>query len=223
MNILDFFRGKPQPPPILLVPLGTANLIAKHLQVPWSEPRDAGQIIDALKHRKLKSIDACRCNGRLFLAVAGVGFDAQVVHNLHRSRSGPITKQSYVMPTVATLRDYGFPHVRVAVDGVTAADSARPCILFETGLPPRYYLPLSDIRTDLLRPSGTRTHCPYKGSAEYWDVVLPDGSVHENIVWGYRTPLPESQKVAGLLAFYDEKVDVYLDGEQQPRPRTHFS
>jgi YegS/Rv2252/BmrU family lipid kinase len=105
------------PPPILLVPLGTANLIAKHLKVPWSEPRDAGRIIEALKHRKLKSIDACRCNGRLFLAVAGVGFDAQVVHNLHRNRSGPITKQSYVLPAVTTLRDYCFPQVRVSVDG----------------------------------------------------------------------------------------------------------
>ena len=55
-------------------------------------------------------------------------------------------------------------HVRVAVDGVTIAESARPVILFETGLPPRYYLPLSDVRTDLLAPSGTQTHCPYKGS-----------------------------------------------------------
>jgi uncharacterized protein (DUF427 family) len=110
----------------------------------------------------------------------------------------------------------------VEVDGVTVADSHQPRILFETGLPPRYYLPLTDVRMDLLRPSDTQTHCPYKGTAAYWSVDTGD-AVHQDIVWIYRTPLPESQKVAGLACFYDEKVDVYLDGEQQPRPRTHFS
>jgi len=113
-------------------------------------------------------------------------------------------------------------HVRVAVDGVTVADSHQPRILFETGLPPRYYLPLTDVRLDLLRPSATQTHCPYKGTAGYWSVETGDG-LHQDIVWIYRTPLPESQKIAGLACFYDEKVDVYLDGELQPRPRTHFS
>ena len=113
-------------------------------------------------------------------------------------------------------------HVRVEVDGVTVADSHQPRILFETGLPPRYYLPLTDVRMDLLRPSATQTHCPYKGTAAYWSVDTGDAE-HQDIVWIYRTPLPESQKIAGLACFYDEKVDVYLDGEQQPRPRTHFS
>ena len=113
-------------------------------------------------------------------------------------------------------------HVRVEVDGVTVADSARPHILFETGLPPRYYLPLPDVRTDLLRPSGTQTHCPYKGTASYWSVQSDQG-LREDLVWIYRTPLPESQKIAGLACFYDEKVDVYLDGELQPKPRTPFS
>jgi uncharacterized protein (DUF427 family) len=113
-------------------------------------------------------------------------------------------------------------HVRVEVDGVTVADSVRPHILFETGLPPRYYVPLSDVRTELLRPSGTQTHCPYKGTASYWSVQTAQG-LREDLVWIYRTPLPESQKIAGLACFYNEKVDVYLDGEPQPRPRTHFS
>lgn len=105
------------PPPILLVPLGTANLIAKHLRLPWSEPRHAERIARALEARRTMLIDACRCNGRLFLAVAGIGFDADVVHRLHRNRSGPITKNSYVLPTVAALRTYDFPRVRVMVDG----------------------------------------------------------------------------------------------------------
>jgi len=113
-------------------------------------------------------------------------------------------------------------HVRVEVDGVTVADSVRPHILFETSLPPRFYLPLSDVRVDLLRPSATQTHCPYKGTASYWSLHTGQG-LHEDFVWIYRAPLPESQKIAGLACFYNEKVDIYLDGELQRRPRTKFS
>ena len=113
-------------------------------------------------------------------------------------------------------------HVRVEIDGVTVADSHSPRILFETGLPPRYYLPLTDIRTDLLRSSDTHTHCPYKGTASYWSVDTGK-DLHEDVVWMYRTPLPESQKIAGLAAFYDEKVDVFVDGAPQHRPRTKWS
>lgn len=113
-------------------------------------------------------------------------------------------------------------HVRVEVDGVTVADSPRPHILFETGLPARYYLPLSDVRMDLLRPSDTSSHCPYKGTASYWSVDTGSGP-HPDIAWTYRTPLPESQKVAGLVCFYNEKVDTYIDNELQPRPTTQFS
>jgi uncharacterized protein (DUF427 family) len=113
-------------------------------------------------------------------------------------------------------------HVRVELNGVTLADSHSPRILFETGLPPRYYLPISDVRTELLRPSDTRTHCPYKGTAGYWSIEL-GGHRYEDLVWIYRTPLPESQKIAGLACFYNEKVDIDIDGVRQERPRTHFS
>jgi uncharacterized protein (DUF427 family) len=113
-------------------------------------------------------------------------------------------------------------HVRVEIDGVTVADSHSPRILFETGLPPRYYLPLSDIRTDLLRPSTAQSQCPYKGTASYWSVDTANG-LHEDVVWIYRTPLPESQKIAGLAAFYDERVDVFVDGVPQRRPQTKWS
>ncbi len=112
-------------------------------------------------------------------------------------------------------------HVRIEIDGVTVAETGQPRILFETGLPPRYYIPLTDLRMDLLRPSDTQTHCPYKGTAGYWSVDTGH-SVHEDIVWIYRTPLPESQKIAGLACLYNEKVDLYIDGELQERPRTHF-
>jgi uncharacterized protein (DUF427 family) len=113
-------------------------------------------------------------------------------------------------------------HVVVEVDGQIVADSDQPRILFETGLPPRYYLPLTDLRMDLLRPSSTETHCPYKGTATYWSLVV-NGTEYEDAVWIYRTPLPESQKVAGLACFYNEKVDISLDGIRQDRPKSHFS
>jgi uncharacterized protein (DUF427 family) len=113
-------------------------------------------------------------------------------------------------------------HVRVEVDGVTVADSHSPRILFETGLPPRYYIPITDLRLDLLRPSGTESHCPYKGTATYWSIETPT-AFHEDLVWIYRSPLPESQKIAGLACLYNEKVDTYVDGVLQDRPKTPFS
>jgi uncharacterized protein (DUF427 family) len=105
----------------------------------------------------------------------------------------------------------------VEVDGVTVADSRHARILFETGLPARYYLPKTDVRLDLLEHTDTVTHCPYKGSAEYWSV-----NGHEDLAWSYRTPLPESERIAGLIAFYNEKLDIYLDGELEERPKTMF-
>jgi uncharacterized protein (DUF427 family) len=113
-------------------------------------------------------------------------------------------------------------HVRVALDGVTLAESRAPRILYETGLPPRYYLPLSDLRLDLLVPSDKHTHCPYKGTAAYWSVRVGERT-YDDYVWIYRTPLPESQKIAGLCCFYNERVDLYVDGVRQDRPRTPFS
>jgi uncharacterized protein (DUF427 family) len=113
-------------------------------------------------------------------------------------------------------------HVRVEVDGVTVAESTSPRLLFETGLPARYYLPKTHVRMDLLTPTDTASHCPYKGQAEWWSVSA-NGSVHEDLAWSYRTPLPESQKIAGLVAFYNEKVDIYVDGVLQERPHTKFS
>jgi uncharacterized protein (DUF427 family) len=113
-------------------------------------------------------------------------------------------------------------HVRVEVDGVTVAESSSPRLLFETGLPVRFYLPKTHVRMDLLTPSDTVSHCPYKGQAEYWTVRAGDAE-HADLAWSYRTPLPESQKIAGLVAFYDEKVDVYVDGVLRERPKTKFA
>jgi uncharacterized protein (DUF427 family) len=111
--------------------------------------------------------------------------------------------------------------VRVLLDGVGLADSTSPRMLHETGLPVRYYLPKTDVRMDLLELSDTVTHCPYKGTAQAWSVRL-DGVLHADLVWSYPTPLPESQKIAGLMAFYNEKLDIEVDGALQQRPSTKF-
>lgn len=113
-------------------------------------------------------------------------------------------------------------HLRVVVDGVTVAESRQPWVLFETGLPPRYYLPPSAVRMDLLHPSDHRSACPYKGTASYYDLQVGD-RLHRDFVWTYRDPLPESGRIKGLLCFYNEKVDLYIDGELQDRPETPFS
>ncbi len=113
-------------------------------------------------------------------------------------------------------------HVRVEVDGVTIAETSKPTLLFETGLPARFYVPKTHVRLDLLTPTETRTHCPYKGEAEYWSVRAA-GTVHPDLAWSYRSPFPESQKIAGLVCFYNEKVDLYVDGVLQDRPNTKFS
>lgn len=113
-------------------------------------------------------------------------------------------------------------HIRVDVDGVTVAESTNARILFETGLPARYYLPKTDIRMDLLEPSDLHTSCPYKGTASYYH-VRTDDDLHENIVWWYPAPLEESSRVAGYVCFYNEKVDIHIDGRLEERPKTVFS
>lgn len=112
--------------------------------------------------------------------------------------------------------------VRVEIDGQTVADTTNASFLYETGLPTRYYMPKTDVRMDLLTPTDTATHCPYKGSARYWTVTV-DGIRHEDVVWGYDSPLPESQKVTGMVSFYNEKVDVYVDEVVEEKPKTKFS
>ena len=95
-------------------------------------------------------------------------------------------------------------HVRVEVDGVTVAESQRARLLFETGLPVRYYLPKTDVRMELLAPTESVTSCPYKGTARYWSLQL-ESQEHADLVWSYPTPLDESQRVAGLVSFYNER------------------
>lgn len=111
--------------------------------------------------------------------------------------------------------------VRIEVDGETVADTTHAFFLYETGLPTRYYMPKTDVRMDLLTPTDTQTACPYKGTARYWSVTV-GGETCDDVVWGYDAPLPESQKITGLVCFYNEKVDVYVDGELEEKPKTKF-
>jgi uncharacterized protein (DUF427 family) len=113
--------------------------------------------------------------------------------------------------------------VRVELDGVVLADSRSAVLVFETGLPTRYYVNRTDVRFEHLVPSGTVTSCPYKGTTSgYWSVQA-GGAVHQDLAWAYDFPTRQLLPVAGLVAFYNEKVDTFLDGEPLDRPQTHFS
>lgn len=112
--------------------------------------------------------------------------------------------------------------VRVEVEGILLAESGRPRLLFETGIPTRYYLPKMDVRLDLLEPSGTVTSCPYKGTTVHFNARVGDHVV-EDVAWVYATPLTESSKIENLIAFYNERVDLSVDGQLQPRPKTPWS
>jgi uncharacterized protein (DUF427 family) len=112
--------------------------------------------------------------------------------------------------------------VRVSLDGLLLADSVSPHLLFETGLPVRYYLPRPHVEMAHLVRSPTVTHCPYKGTAETWS-VRAGGQLHSDMAWSYASPLPESQKIQGMIAFYNEKLDIEVDAVLQPRPRTKFA
>lgn len=116
----------------------------------------------------------------------------------------------------------GSRHVRVVINGETVADTRRPYLLFETSLPTRYYIPQEDVRMDLLEPSSLVTHCPYKGTATYWSARLGD-QVAKNVVWCYEDPILECPKIKGLLCFFNERVDLYVDEELQERPLTPWS
>jgi uncharacterized protein (DUF427 family) len=106
-------------------------------------------------------------------------------------------------------------HVEVSLGGQKLAESDRPILLEETGLPTRYYLPRDDVRTDLLRPTDTATHCPYKGDASYWSAQV-GGETYEDVVWSYETPIPQAEGITGLMCFYPERVELTVSGERQP-------
>ncbi len=113
--------------------------------------------------------------------------------------------------------------VRVETHGVVLAESSSPVLCFETGLPTRYYLNGTDVDFTKLVPSDTETYCPYKGTTTgYWS-ALADGRTHPDVAWTYDFPTREVLPLAGLIAFYNEKLDLFIDGVQLERPNTKFS
>jgi uncharacterized protein (DUF427 family) len=114
-------------------------------------------------------------------------------------------------------------HVTVSMSGVKLADTHCPVMLFETGLPTRYYIDRTDVAFEYLEPSSTHTLCPYKGvTSAYWSVRMADTSAAD-LAWTYETPLPAVAPIANMVAFYNEKLDITVDGVQLARPSTHFS
>ena len=112
-------------------------------------------------------------------------------------------------------------HVRVEIEGELIAESRRPLLLFETTLPTRYYLPRADVRMEKLHPSGKQTRCPYKGVADHFSIEA-GGRMHRNLAWTYEAPIPECPKIEQAIAFYNERVDLYVDGELEERPVTEW-
>lgn len=112
-------------------------------------------------------------------------------------------------------------HVQLMLGDTVLADSRRASMLFETMLPVRYYLPPEDVVAEL-HPSATKTYCAYKGEATYRSAVTAGGLLHD-IAWRYEDPLVDASEVRGLVAFFDERVDLMVDGVARPRPLTPWS
>ncbi len=113
--------------------------------------------------------------------------------------------------------------VRIECDGVVLADAACAVLLFETGLPTRYYLDQATVRFAPLVPSATRTACPYKGRTDASWSVATNGGLVTDVAWRYDFPSLAVAPIAGLVAFLNEKVDVFVDGHLLPRPSTHMA
>lgn len=105
--------------------------------------------------------------------------------------------------------------VRVEIDGVVIADTGDEGgvqSLWETNFPGRWYLPRTAVNWEYLKPSETKTGCPYKGQASYYSAVV-NGKEYSDVVWWYPNPTHESVQVAGLLCFYPDKVETFVDGK----------
>lgn len=107
--------------------------------------------------------------------------------------------------------------IRIEVDGEVLAETTQARMLFETGIHTRFYVPKDDVRGELV-PRARRSYCPYKGEASYWSV-----GPHTDIAWSYEDPLPDGPLVTGLVAFWDERVDVYVDGQRRGTPETEVA
>jgi uncharacterized protein (DUF427 family) len=113
--------------------------------------------------------------------------------------------------------------IRVVVDGIELASSTAALRVLETAGAPVYYLPPSDVRTDLLAPSRHVTACEWKGEAHYRSIVIPGGRIIANAAWSYDSPLPGFERIAGYVAFYAWAVDEAWVGDERATPQPgHF-
>ena len=112
--------------------------------------------------------------------------------------------------------------VVVEIDGVVVADTTRSTMLFETHLPTRYYLPRDDVRMDLLTPTDATTVCAYKGRARYWSATGGDETVSD-VAWSFEQPHNYATAVKDLVCFFNERVDITVDGTPLLRPTTPWS
>jgi uncharacterized protein (DUF427 family) len=203
---------------------GTAVVDSKHAQLVWRQPRPVPSYYFPREDVRLDlpEVAAVATSDEETPALAGlVTFEWKAMDGWYEEDD-----EVYVHPRDPHHRVdvmHSSRHVKVEMLGETVADTHRPALLFETGLPTRYYIPHQDVRMDLLRPSATTTQCPYKGVASYHGVQVGK-KLARDLVWSYRYPIPECPKIQGLLAFYDERVDaVYVDGELVPKPQTPWS
>ncbi len=107
-------------------------------------------------------------------------------------------------------------HITISLGGEVLAETDRALAVFETSLPTRWYLPVEDVRA-ALTPSDAVSRCPYKGEARYYSVTVPEGQDGHDLVWYYPQPYDEVSRIKDLVCFFNEKVDIELDGETQPR------
>jgi uncharacterized protein (DUF427 family) len=112
--------------------------------------------------------------------------------------------------------------IRVELDGAVLAESSSPIMVFETGLPTRYYFNRTQVNFEHLVPTDTVTECPYKGKTTgYWSVRVGE-TIYRDLAWAYDFPTREVSPIAGLISFYNERVDIFVDGQKLERPETHF-
>jgi uncharacterized protein (DUF427 family) len=198
------------------VPEGVADIALLHMGHPFALHSSEGEALDVV-------VDSQTLRGAAFRS-ADPDLDGHVM--LEFDAFGWLEEEE---PIMAHPRDpfhrvdilSSSRHVRIELDGELLAESSRPILVFETGLPTRFYIPPEDVVADL-RPTDKRTYCAYKGEASYRALTV-GGVERDDIVWGYEQPLRQAAEITGRVAFFDEKVDVILDGERREKPRTALS
>jgi diacylglycerol kinase (ATP) len=205
-RLLEAFEAHDMPP-LMVLPLGTANLMAKHLGIEWNGSTASTQIISAMDERRTVCLDASRANGQLFLLMAGAGLDGHIIHELDRIRSGPIDLASYALPVVLAMQKYTYPAITVEVDGNRIFGPAPGMAFIANAAEYGIGFPiLPDAKTD----DGLLDICilPCKSRGEMLDLLLRAAAGEHLEVEGARY-----LKGVHIRVSADEPVPVQVDGE----------